>query len=76
MVHCVLVGKDYYIVNPTEILDPLFENISLPRPNSTLCNLAYVLLIFIPWNKEHIELCNLCLYYVTSDFSVVSIENS
>ena len=24
MVHCVPVGKGYYIVNPTEILDPLF----------------------------------------------------
>ena len=35
MVHCVPVGKGYYIVNSTEILDPLFENIALPRPSST-----------------------------------------
>ena len=35
MVHFVPVGKGYYIVNPIEILDPLFENIPLPHPNST-----------------------------------------
>ena len=58
MVHYVLVGKGYYIVNPIEILDPLFENIALPHPSSALCNLANALLSFIPWNKDDIELCN------------------
>ena len=57
MVHCVLVGKGYYIVNPMEILDPLFENIALPCPSSAL-NLADALLSFIPWHKDDIELCN------------------
>ena len=32
MVHYFPIGKGYYIVNSTEILDPLFENIPLPRP--------------------------------------------
>ena len=54
MVHCVIVGKGYYIVNPTKKLDPLFENIPLPRPSSTLCTLAYALLSFIPWHKDDI----------------------
>ena len=77
MVHCVSVGKGYYNVNPVEILDPLFENITLPRPSSALCNLADSLLSFIPWHKDDIELCNLCLHCVTSDFSdVVSTENN
>ena len=58
MVHCVHVGKGYYIVNPTEILDPLFETIALPRPSSTLCNVLDALLSFIPWHKGDIELCN------------------
>ena len=58
MVHYVPVGKGYYIVNPTEILDPLFENIPLPRPNSALCNLEDALWSFIPWHKDDIELCN------------------
>ena len=58
MVHCVPVGKGYYIVNPTNFLDPLFANIALPRPSSTLCNLADALLSFIPWHKDDIELCN------------------
>ena len=48
MVHCVHVGKGYCIVNPIEISDPLFGNISLPRPSSTLCNLEYALCSFIP----------------------------
>ena len=48
MVHCVPIGKGYYIVNLTEILDPLFENIPLPRPSSALCNQANALLSFIP----------------------------
>ena len=77
MVHCVPIGKGYYIVNPIEILDPLFENIALPHPSSALCNLADDLLSFIPCNKDDIELCNQWLYCVTSDFSdVVSTENS
>ena len=58
MVHYVPVGKCYYIVNLTEILDPLFGNISLPRPSSALCNLADALLSYIPWHKDDIELCN------------------
>ena len=58
MVHYVPVGKGYYIVNLTEILDPLFENIPLPCPSSALCNLADALLSFIPWHKDDIELCN------------------
>ena len=58
MVHCVPIGKGYYIVNPTEILDPLFGNIALPRPSSALCNLEDSLLSFIPWHKDDIELCN------------------
>ena len=58
MVHCVPIGKVYYIVNPTEILDPIFENIALPSPSSTLCNLADALLSFIPWHKDGIELFN------------------
>jgi len=58
MVHCVPIGKGYYIVNPTEILDPLFGNIALPRPSSTLCNLSDALWSFIPWHKDDIELCN------------------
>ena len=58
MIHCVPVGKRYYIVNPIEILDPLFENIALPRPSSALCNLVDALLSFIPWHKDDIELCN------------------
>ena len=58
MAHCVPIGKGYYIVNPTEILDPLFENIPLPRPSSTLYNLADALLSFISWHKDVIELCN------------------
>ena len=48
MVHYVPVGKGYYIVNPTKNLDPLFENIPLPHPNSALCNLEDVFLSFIP----------------------------
>ena len=58
MVHCVPIGKGYYIMNQTEILDPLFGNIALPRPSSALCNLADSLLSFIPWHKDGIELCN------------------
>ena len=58
MVHYLHVGKSYYIVNTTETLDPLFENIALPRPSSALCNLSYALLSFIPWRKDDIELCN------------------
>ena len=58
MVHCVSVGKGYYIVNTKEILDPLFENIALPRPSSTLCNLSDALLSFIPWHQDDIKLCN------------------
>ena len=58
MVHCVPVGKGYYIVKPIEILDPLFGNIALSRPNSALCNLVDALLRFIPWHKDDIELCN------------------
>ena len=58
MVHCVPIGKGYYIMNQTEILDPLFENITLPHPSSALCNLVDALLSFIPWNKDDIELCN------------------
>ena len=58
MVHCVPVGKGYYIVNLEEILDPLFENIALPRPSSALCYLSNALLSFIPWHKDDIELCN------------------
>ena len=58
MVHCVSTGKGYYIVNSTEILDPLFENIALPHPNNALCNLTYALLSFIHWHKDAIELCN------------------
>ena len=58
MVHYVSVGKGLYIVNSTEILDPLFENIALPRPSSALCNLADALLSFIPRHKDDIELCN------------------
>ena len=58
MVHCIHVGKGYYIVNLTEILDPLFGNIALPRPSSTLGNLADALLSFILWHKDDIELCN------------------
>ena len=58
MLHCVPVGKGYYIVKPTEILDPLFGNISLPRPSSALCNLEYALLSCIPWHKDDIQLCN------------------
>ena len=53
MVHCVPVGKGYYI---TEILDPLFGKIALPHPISTLCNLSDPLLRFIPWHKDDIEL--------------------
>ena len=58
MVHCVPIGKGHYIVNPTEILDPLFENIPLPRPSSALCNLADALMSVIPWHKDGNELCN------------------
>ena len=58
MVVCVPIGKGYYIVNSTEILDPQFENIALPCPNSALCNLVDALLSFIPWHKDDIELCN------------------
>ena len=58
IVHCVPVRKGYCIVNPTKNLDPLFENIPLPRPSSALCNLADALLSFIPWHKDDIELCN------------------
>ena len=58
MVHCVPIGKGYYIVNSTKNLDPLFENIPLPRPSSALCNLEDALLSFIPWHKDGIELCN------------------
>ena len=63
MVNRVHVGKGYYIVNPIEILDPLFENIALPCPNSTLCNLVDALLSFIPWHK-------MTLNYVTSAYTV------
>ena len=58
MVHCVPVGKGYYIVNPIEILDPLFGNISLARPSSALCNLADDLMSSIPSHKDDIEVCN------------------
>ena len=58
MVQCFPAGKGYYIVNPIEILDPLFENIPLPRPSSALCNLANALLSFIHCHKDDIELCN------------------
>ena len=59
MVHCVPIEKGYYIVNPTEILDPLFENIALPHSSSALCNLTDALLSFIYWHKDvNIELCN------------------
>ena len=58
MVHCVPVGKGYYIVNPMEILDPLFGNIALQHPSSALCNLEDALWSFIPWHKDGIELCN------------------
>ena len=58
MVHCSPVGKGYYIANPIEILDPLFGNISLPRPSSALCNIEYAFWSFIPWHKDDIELCN------------------
>ena len=58
MVHCVPVGKGYYIVDSTEILYSLFENIALPCPSSALCNLANALLSFIPWHTDDIELCN------------------
>ena len=58
MAHRVPIGKGYYIVNPTEILDPLFGNISIPRPSSTLCNLEDALWSFIPWHKDAIELCD------------------
>ena len=58
MVHWVPVGKGYYIVNSMEILDPLFENITLPRPSSALCNLVDAFLSFIPCHKDDIELCN------------------
>ena len=58
MVHCVPIGKGYYIVNPTKILDHLFENIALPCPSCALCNLENALLSFIPWHKDDIELCN------------------
>ena len=58
MVHCVPIGKGYYIVNPIEILDPLFENIPLPHPSIALCSLEDALMSFIPWHKDDIELCN------------------
>ena len=57
-VHSIHIGKGYYIVNLAEILDPLFENIALPRPSSKLCNLSDAFLSFIPWHKDDIELCN------------------
>ena len=58
MVQCVHVGKGYYIVNPTEILDPILGNIALPCSISTLCNLEDALWSFISWHKDDSELCN------------------
>ena len=58
MVHCVPVGKGYYIVDSTEMIYPLFENIALPCPSRALSNLEDALLSFIPWHKDDIELCN------------------
>ena len=52
MIHCIHLGEYYYIVNPTNILEPQMGNIDFPHPNSTLHTIEYDLCPFIPWHKD------------------------
>ena len=58
MTHYVRLVDPYYIVNPTEILEPQLGSLPLPRPNSALSTIEDALWSYIPWHKDKIELCD------------------